>query len=127
MGLLLLVFFQALGLFAVLIFAHLALAAAEIFALAAALIRRFGFRAGAAFDFAPLIFAQRALAAAAILALPAALILCLFFGAATAAGFVGEPKNRPSSFSSDWISSLIAAARRSCFADRFAIEFMPFR
>lgn len=41
-------------------FAHRAFAAAEIFARAAALICRFGFRDEAAFDFVPLVFAQRA-------------------------------------------------------------------
>ena len=53
------------------------------------------------FFFKALTFAHRALAAAEILALPAALILRLFFGAAVTAGFAGEPKIRPSSFSSD--------------------------
>ena len=64
-----------------------------------------------------LTFAQRALAAAAILALPAALILC-FFGAATATGFIGEPKIRSSLFSRDWILSLMSAARRNCCAEQ---------
>ncbi|GEM_PF-4296495 len=77
------------------------------------------------FFFKALTFAQRALAAAEILALPAALILRLFFGAtASATVFAGEPKIRPSSFSSDSICSLIAAARRNCCADRLMIELM---
>jgi len=57
-----------------------ALAAAEIFALAAALILRLAFLTGFATDFRPFTFAHRALAAAAIFRLPAALIF--LFGAA---------------------------------------------
>ena len=76
--------------------------------------------------FAALTFAHRALAAAEILALPAALILRLFFGAAGAAGLVEEPKICSSSFSSDWILSLMSAARRNCLADRLAMDaLMP--
>src|ERR1017187_4770990 len=76
--------------------------------------------------FAALIFAHLAFWAAAILALPAALILRLFFGAAGAAGLVEEPKICPSSFSSDWILSLMSAARRNCLADRLAMDaLMP--
>jgi len=108
-------------------FAHLALAAAAILARLAALILRLTFFADFATDFRPLTFAHRARAAAAILALPAALILRLFFGAATLVDFVEEPKIRPSLFSSDWILSLMLAARRNCCADRFVIdELMPF-
>jgi hypothetical protein len=95
-----------------------ALAAAAIFARLAALILRLTFFADFATDFRPLTFAHRARAAAAILALPAALILRFFFGAATVVGFVEEPKIRPSLFSSDWILSLMLAARRNCCADR---------
>ena len=76
--------------------------------------------------FAPLIFAHRALAAAEILALPAALILRLFFGVAGAAVLIDEPKICSSSFSSDWILSLMSAARRNCLADRLAMNaLMP--
>jgi hypothetical protein len=110
---------------AALAFAHRAFAASEIFRLAAALIMRLAFLAGFTDNFVPSTFAHLALAAAEILALPAALILRLFFGAATATGFVGEPKIRPSSFSSDWICSFIAAARRNCCADRLMIELIP--
>ena len=66
------------GDFVPLIFAHRALAAAEIFALAAALIVRFPFAAA----LVPLIFAHRALAAAEIFALAAALIVRFPFAAA---------------------------------------------
>jgi hypothetical protein len=71
-----------------------ALAAAEIFALAAALILRLAFFTGFATDFRPLTFAHRARAAAAILALPAALILRFFFGATAVMDFVEVPKIR---------------------------------
>lgn len=92
---------QAFGLFAVLLFAQRALAAAEIFALAAALIRRFGFCTGPTFDFVRLTFAQRALAAREIFRLAAALILRRFLGATSAACFIGEPRIRLSLFSRD--------------------------
>lgn len=76
--------------------------------------------------FAALTFAHRALAAAEILALPAALILRLFFGAAGAAGLVEKPKICSSSFSIDWILSLMSAARRNCLADKLAMDaLMP--
>ena len=75
---------------------------------------------------AALTFAHRALAAAEIRARPAALILRLLFGAASAAGLVEEPKICSSSFSSDWILSLMSAARRNCWADRLAMDaLMP--
>jgi hypothetical protein len=67
---------------AALAFAQRFLAAAEIFALAAALILRLTFLTGFADNFLPFIFAHRAFCAAAILALPAALILRFFFGPA---------------------------------------------
>jgi hypothetical protein len=79
-----------------LIFAHLALAAALILALAAALI--FHFFAGAAttgsgefvVGFAPLIWAHRFLAAAESLARADALMPRFFVGAAVTAGAGGE-------------------------------------
>ncbi len=74
----------------------------------------------------PLAFAQRALCAAAIFFLTAALILRLFFGEAATAALADEPKIRYSLSSSDCILSLMFAARRSCLADRLAIEFMAF-
>ena len=84
---------------AALAFTHLALAAAEILALAAALILRFfGFDCFVVF---PLAFAQRALCAAAIFFLTAALILRLFFGEAATAALADEPKIRFSLSSSD--------------------------
>ena len=104
-----------------------ALAAAEILALAAALILRLAFFTGFATDFRPLTFAHRALAAAAILALPTALILRFFFGAGGAAGSVEEPRIEISFFSSAWIFSLMLAARRNCCADRSVMdELMSF-
>ena len=75
--------------------------------------------------FAALTFAQRAFAAAEIFALPAALILRLFFGATAAIGLAEAPKIWLNSFSSDWILSLMSAARRNCCADRLMIELMP--
>ncbi|MFZ0825802.1 MAG: hypothetical protein WAO02_00110 [Verrucomicrobiia bacterium] len=92
-----------------------ALAAAAIFALAAALILRRAFFAGFAGDFLPLTFAQRSFCAATILALPAALIFRRCFRTTGVAGLAGEPKIRPSSFSSDCIFSFSAAALRNCF------------
>jgi hypothetical protein len=103
---------------AALAFAHLALAAAEILALATALNLRLALVMGLTVTFFPFTFAHLALAAAEILALPAALILRLFFGAAEAAVFWGEPKIILSFFSNDWIFSLMPAARRNCFGDR---------
>jgi len=85
------------------------------FAAALILLLRFG-----AEFFLPLTLAHLALAAAAILALAAALILRL--GAALAAAMAGAPRRRPSSLSSDWTFSLIAAARRSCRADRLVMD-----
>jgi hypothetical protein len=86
---------------AALTFAHLALAAAESFALAAALILPLALGARLTATFFPFTFAHLALAAAESFALAAALILNFFFGAAATADFVEEPKIRPSSFSSD--------------------------
>ena len=81
---------------------------------------------GANYFCAALTFAHRALAAAEILARPAALILRRFFGAAAATGWLEEPKICSSSFSSDWILSLMSAARRNCWADRLAMDaLMP--
>jgi len=109
---------------AALAFAHLALAAAEIFALPAALILALALGDCLSTTFFPFTFAHLALAAALILALPAALILRLFFGTAAATGFVVEPKIRSSSFSRDEICSFIVAARRNCCADRLMIELI---
>ena len=93
---------------AALAFAQRALAAAEILALAAALIPPFllgaglaGFAAG----FAHLSFAQRSLAAALILALAAALIVNFFLGAKAPAVWAVEPSN--------WLNSLSKAAMSS--------------
>ena len=107
---------------AALAFFQRALAAAAIFALAAALILRLAFLTGFSAVFCPLTFAHRAREAAAILALPAALILRFFFGATVVLDFVEVTKIRPSSFSSDWILSFMLAARRNCRADRFAMD-----
>ena len=85
-------------------------AAAEIFALAAALILRLAFLTGFVEDAFPLTFAHRAFCAAAILALPAALIFRLLFGSASAAGLDGEPKSLPIRFCSDSILSFRLAA-----------------
>jgi hypothetical protein len=72
--------------------------------------------------FAALIFAHLAFWAAAILALPAALILRLDFGAAAgAAGLFDEPKILVNLFSSDWILSLMLAARLNCLAESCVI------
>src|ERR1017187_6311088 len=98
---------------AALALAQRAFAAAEILALAAALI--FLFFAGAlATGFAPLTFAHRAFCAAAILARPAALIL-RFFGA-LADTEAGAPRVEASSLFNASIFSLMSAARRSCVA-----------
>lgn len=91
--------------------AQRAFAAAEILALAAALIVRF--LAGALMaGFAALIFAQRAFCAFAILALPAALILP-FFGALAGAG-VEAPSIEASSLVNASIFSLRSAACLNC-------------
>jgi hypothetical protein len=99
---------------AALALAQRALAAAEIFALPAALIPPFFLGTGPAFGFvagfAPLTFAQRNLAAALILALAAALIVNFFFGALTTAVWTVEPSNWLSSLSKAVISSLRSAA-----------------
>src|ERR1035437_8940557 len=126
--------------FAALTFAQRALAAALIFALAAALITNFffaglattatlaGVAAGLTADFAALILAQRAFCAAATLALPAALMPPFFFGAlpttGAATGVADEPSNWLSSFSKSAIFSWRAAAWRNCWADRLAIELI---
>lgn len=109
---------------AALAFAHLALAAAEIFARPAALIPPFAL--GAALTATFFTLAHRALAAAEIFARWAALIVPFFFGAIAVAIFAGEPKIRPSSFSNDWIFSFKAAALRNCETDNCVIELMPF-
>jgi len=71
-------------------------------------------------------FAHRAFCAAAIFFLAAALIFRLFFGTPGAAASLGEPKIVLSFFSSDWIFSLMPAARRNCFGERFINrELMP--
>jgi hypothetical protein len=88
-----------------------ALAAAAIFALAAALILRLAFLTGFAADFRPLTFAHRALAAAAIFRLPVALIFRRLRGAAAASPVL--PNSRENSFCSDAILSLMSAARRN--------------
>ncbi|MGA2787356.1 MAG: hypothetical protein ABSF60_07500 [Verrucomicrobiota bacterium] len=91
---------------------------AESLVLAAALIFLLAFRPGFTDAFAPFSFAHLALAPALILARAARLILNFFLGAAWASGWVAEPNSRPSSFSSDWIFSLRAAALRNCWTDR---------
>jgi len=95
---------------AALAFFQRALAAAAIFALAAALILRLAFLTGFAADFRPLTFAHRALAAAAILCLPAALIFRRLRGAAAPAVL---PNSRDNAFCSDSILCLMPAARRN--------------
>ena len=82
---------------------------ADSFALFAALILRLDFFTGFPDDFFSFIVAQRAFAAAEILALPAALIFRRLRGA----GAPLVPNNRVSSFSNDWILSLMSAARRN--------------
>lgn len=104
------------------IFAHRALAAALILALAAALIVNF-FGAGLA-GLTDLILAHRAFWAAMILARPAALIFRFFFGAGAATGSGVEPSKRFNSVSKVSISSLRLMTRRNCWTDRLAIEFM---
>lgn len=97
-------------------FAHLALAIADNFAFAAALILRRPF-VGTCAD-SPRCFAHRALCAAAILARAAVLIVrapC-FFGASTDGA--DESKILDSSALSFSIWPLISAARRSCSAER---------
>ena len=95
---------------AALAFFQRALAAAAIFALAAALILRLAFLTGLAADFRPLTFAHRAFCAAAIFRLPAALIFRRLRGAAAPAVL---PNSRASSFCSDSILCLMSAARRN--------------
>jgi len=103
---------------AALALAQRALAAAAIFARAAALIlRRVVLRP---FPF-PFTLAQRALCAAAILARALALIVRLPFPDPAA-----PPKIFPSSFSSESICSLIAAARLNCSAERLLIDFIRY-
>ena len=102
---------------AALAFFQRALAAAAIFALAAALILRRACLTGLPADFRPLTVAHRALAAAAILARPAALIFRLFFDAELP--WPGAPTIWLSFFSREAIRSLIPAARRNCCADKF--------
>jgi hypothetical protein len=109
---------------AALALAHRFFAAADILALAAALILRLAFLTGFAEEDFPLTFAHRAFCAAMILALPAALIFRLFFGAAGATGFEAEPRNVPIRFCSDSILSFKSATRRSCFDVRLVIEFI---
>jgi len=97
--------------------AHLALAAAEIFARPAALIVDFFFTTGLAAGLATgvLDLAQRAFCAAAILARAAALIFVFFFGAGVGVEAVaGEPRMEASSFSNALILSLMSAACFSC-------------
>ena len=98
---------------AALAFFHLALAAAEILALADVLIFRLAFLAGLPDNFFPFSFAQRARCAAATRARPAGLIVLFFFGEAGVVDLVGEPKIWPSFFSNDWIFCLSVAALRN--------------
>jgi hypothetical protein len=86
---------------AALAFAHLVLAAMEIFALAAAFNVTLALGDCLAVTFFPFTFDHLALTAAEILALAAALILRLFFRAAGTIGFIEEPKIRLISFLSD--------------------------
>jgi len=95
---------------AALAFFQRALAAAAIFALAAALILRLAFLIGFAAGFRPLTFAHRALAAAAIFRLAVALSLRRLRGAAAPAV---PPNSRTSCFCSDSILCFRLAARRS--------------
>jgi hypothetical protein len=106
-------------------FAQRALAAADIFALTAALrLPRALPVVALTTTFDPLTLAHLALAAAEILARAVALILNLFFAITATSGWRGEPKMRPSVPSSNWILSLIQAARRNSRAERFAIDFV---
>jgi hypothetical protein len=97
-----------------LILAHLALAAAEILALADALIFLLIFFAGAAVGLVPLIFAHLAFCAARIFSIPAALIfLRAVFTSVTV--FVSTvPDSLINSFCSSAICSLTCAARLNC-------------
>jgi len=99
---------------AALILAHLALAAAEILAFAAALIVLLIFLAGTAVGLVPLIFAHLAFCAARIFSIPAALIfLRAVFTSVTV--FVSTlPDNLINSFCSSAICSLTCAARLNC-------------
>jgi hypothetical protein len=108
---------------AALALAQRARAAAAILALAAELKVRFPFGARFADPLAARTLAQRFFWAAAILARPAALM----------PDFLGRPGPReevePPRYleSSSWraaIFSWMSAARRSCWADKFAIEFI---
>ena len=112
-------------------FAHLALAATAILALAAALNVRLTLRMGDLTSaFCPFVLAQRALAAADILARTAALRRDFFLGTlplVELAELAGEPKSRPSAFSRNSILSFICAARRNSRAERSVInELMSF-
>ena len=82
---------------------------ADNFALFAALILRLDFFTCLPDDFFPLTVAHRAFTAARMLALPAALIFRRLRGVGAAL----VPSSRASSFSSDWILSLMSAARRN--------------
>jgi len=99
---------------AALILAHLALAAAEIFALAAALIVLLVFLTGATAGLVPLIFAHLAFCAARIFSIPAALIfLRAVFTSVTV--FVSTvPDSLINSYCSSAICSLTCAARLNC-------------
>jgi hypothetical protein len=96
--------------------AQRAFAAAAIFALAAALILRFG-----PCDFFPLTLAQRALAPAAMRARAAALIFLRFVAGAE---FGDDPKTLAIWFWSDSILPLMLASLINWVGDRFIIEFM---
>lgn len=93
---------------AALAFAQRFLAAAEIFALAAALISRLAFLTGFAADFRPFIFAHLARCAAAIFRLPAVLIFRRLGGEVALSGLANS---RESCFCSDSILCLMLAAR----------------
>jgi hypothetical protein len=99
---------------AALILAHLALAAAEIFAFAAALIVLLAFLGVATAGLIPLIFAHLAFCAARIFSIPAALIfLRAVFTSVTV--FVSTvPDSLINSFCSSAICSLTCAARLNC-------------
>src|SRR5208282_3931322 len=93
---------------AALAFFQRALAAAEIFAFAAALILRLAFLTGFAADFRPFALAHLARCAAAIFRLPAALIFRRLTGVVTPAVL---PNSRESCLCSDSILCLRLAAR----------------
>ncbi len=102
---------------AALAFFHRAFAAAAIFALAAALIFRLGFRPGLADAPVFQYLAHLALAAAAIAARPARLILCFFLGFPVPAAAIETSVPRSSLILSCRASilSLMFAALRSAF------------